>query len=237
MGSGRGRRGQHEPARQGDRARASIAGQAESDRRQDRRRRRQIRLRRGGRSIARQARQGTRPACREDQEPDPGDQVDRHEGSRPTPGPLNVCVVALLARARKVLCRSDSSWEFLPMAIADKLVLQRQRHLKWRSFDKLELILMMLCGLLCFGFSLSVMFDIITRTIGHPWLWLQEVTSTLFIYAIFVGAAVATRRNDHLYLTAISDALHGTPRLIVEIVIRVVVLGVALCLIWFGYIN
>ena len=123
------------------------------------------------------------------------------------------------------------------MAIADKLVLQRQHHLKWPSFDKLELVLMMLCGLLCFGFSLSVMFDIVTRTIGHPWLWLQEVTSTLFIYAIFVGAAVATRRNDHLYLTAISDALHGTPRLIVEIIIRLVVLGVAFCLIWFGYIN
>ena len=123
------------------------------------------------------------------------------------------------------------------MTIADKLVLQRQHHLKWRSFDRLELILMMLCGLLCFGFSLSVMFDIVTRTIGHPWLWLQEVTSTLFIYAIFVGAAVATRRNDHLYLTAISEALHGTPRLIVEIIIRLVVLGVAFCLIWFGYIN
>ena len=123
------------------------------------------------------------------------------------------------------------------MTIADKLVLQRQHHLKWRSFDRLELILMMLCGLLCFGFSLSVMFDIVTRTIGHPWLWLQEVTSTLFIYAIFIGAAVATRRNDHLYLTAISDALHGTPRLIVEVLIRLVVLGVACCLIWFGYIN
>jgi TRAP-type C4-dicarboxylate transport system permease small subunit len=123
------------------------------------------------------------------------------------------------------------------MTITDKLVLQRQHHLKWRSLDKLELILMMLCGLLCFGFSVSVMFDIITRTIGHPWLWLQEVTSTLFIYAIFIGAAVATRRNDHLYLTAISEALHGTPRLLVEIIIRLVVLGVAFCLIWFGYIN
>src|ERR1700684_892173 len=123
------------------------------------------------------------------------------------------------------------------MAIADKLVLQLQHHLKCRAFDRLELVLMMVCGALCFGFSLSVMFDIVTRTIGHPWLWLQEVTSTLFIYAIFIGAAVATRRNDHLYLTAISDALHGTPRLIVEIVIRLVVLGVACCLIWFGYIN
>ena len=82
------------------------------------------------------------------------------------------------------------------------------------ALDGLERVLMILCGALCFGFSLSVMFDIITRTIGHPWLWLQEVTSTLFIYAIFIGAAVATRRNDHLYLTAISEALHGTPRLI-----------------------
>lgn len=123
------------------------------------------------------------------------------------------------------------------MTIADKLVLQRQHHLKWRSFDRLELILMIICGILCFGFSLSVTADIVTRTIGHPWLWLQEVTSTLFIYAIFIGAAVATRRNDHLYLTAISEALHGTPRLIVEVIIRIVVLGVAFCLIWFGYIN
>jgi TRAP-type C4-dicarboxylate transport system permease small subunit len=123
------------------------------------------------------------------------------------------------------------------MAIADKLVLQRQHHLKWRWLDRLELVLMIVCGVLCLGFSLSVMFDIVTRTIGHPWLWLQEVTSTLFIYAIFIGAAVATRRNDHLYLTAISEALHGTPRLAVEILIRLVVLGVAFCLIWFGYIN
>jgi TRAP-type C4-dicarboxylate transport system permease small subunit len=123
------------------------------------------------------------------------------------------------------------------MSIADKLVLQRQRHLKWRSFDKLELLLMVGCGVLCFGFSLSVTADIVTRTIGHPWLWLQEVTSTLFIYAIFIGAAVATRRNDHLYLTAVSEAMHGTPRLVVEIIIRIVVLGVAFCLIWFGYIN
>jgi TRAP-type C4-dicarboxylate transport system permease small subunit len=123
------------------------------------------------------------------------------------------------------------------MTIADKLVLQRQHHLKWRSFDRLEMILMIGCGVLCFGFSLSVTADIVTRTIGRPWLWLQEVTSTLFIYAIFIGAAVATRRNDHLYLTAISEALHGAPRLIVEIIIRLVVLGVAFCLIWFGYIN
>jgi TRAP-type C4-dicarboxylate transport system permease small subunit len=123
------------------------------------------------------------------------------------------------------------------MRIADKLVLKRQRHLKWRALDVLEMILMITCGLLLFGFSATVMFDIVTRTIGHPWLWLQEVTQTFFIYAIFIGAAVATRRNDHLYLTAVADALHGTPRLVAEMTIRLVVLGVASCLVYFGYLN
>ena len=123
------------------------------------------------------------------------------------------------------------------MGVAEKLVLNRERHLKWRALDKLEMVLMVLCGLTLFGFSVSVALDILTRTLGHPWLWLQEVTSTLFIYGIFIGAAVATRRNDHLYLTAVSDALHGTPRLVVEIVIRMTVLIVAGCLVYFGYLN
>ena len=45
------------------------------------------------------------------------------------------------------------------MRIAEKLVLQRQRHLKWRALDALEMILMMICGVLLFGFSTTVMFD------------------------------------------------------------------------------
>src|SRR4029434_2578353 len=102
------------------------------------------------------------------------------------------------------------------MGIADKLVLQRQRHLKWRALDPLEMILMIFCGETLFGFSMSFCADIAPRLLASPWLWLQEVTSTLFIYGIFVGAAVATRRNDHLYLTAVADALHGTPRAIRE---------------------
>jgi TRAP-type C4-dicarboxylate transport system permease small subunit len=123
------------------------------------------------------------------------------------------------------------------MTITDRLVLNRQRHLKWRALDPLEIALMLLCGLLLFGFCSTVIFDIVTREIGRPWLWLQEVTSTFFIYAIFTGAAVAMRRNDHLCLTAIADLLHGTARIGVEIATRLVVLAVALCFIYFGYLN
>jgi TRAP-type C4-dicarboxylate transport system permease small subunit len=123
------------------------------------------------------------------------------------------------------------------MSLSDRLVLGRQRHLKWRALDRLELVLMLACGLILFGFSLTVCADIVTRTIGRPWLWLQEVTSTLFVYGIFVGFAVATRRNDHLYLTAVAESLHGRARLAAELIIRAVVLAVALGMVWFGYLN
>jgi len=123
------------------------------------------------------------------------------------------------------------------MSIASKLVLQRQRHLKWKALDGLEMVLMIICGMLLFGFSMSVCADITTRVLGSPWLWLQEVTSTLFIYGIFIGAAVATRRNDHLYLTAFAESMHGAPRLVAELLIRLIVLVVALCLVYYGYLN
>ena len=123
------------------------------------------------------------------------------------------------------------------MRLPAELVLHTQRHLKWRALDTLEAITMVLCGIALAGFTASVFCDVVTRTIGHLWLWLQEVTSTFFVYGIFSGAAAATRRNDHLYLSAITEKMTGTPRLAVEIFNRLVVLGVACCMTWFGYIN
>ena len=120
---------------------------------------------------------------------------------------------------------------------SDALVPMRQRHLKWPWLDSFERLLMILCGFALLGFSTSVVCDIITRSIGRPWLWLQEVTMTFFVYGIFIGAAAATRRNDHLYLTALAEALSGSARLVVEIIIRLVILSVALCMVYFGYLN
>jgi TRAP-type C4-dicarboxylate transport system permease small subunit len=117
------------------------------------------------------------------------------------------------------------------------LVLERDRHLKWRAFDPVEHVLMVLCGVTLTGFSTTVFLDVVTRSLGHPWLWLQEVTMTFFVYGIFIGAAAATRRNDHLCLSAITEAMTGRTRLAAETFNRLVVLGAALCMVWFGYLN
>ncbi|MCW5746507.1 MAG: TRAP transporter small permease [Alphaproteobacteria bacterium] len=117
------------------------------------------------------------------------------------------------------------------------VVSPRQRHLKWRSFDALEAVVMVLCGIAIGGFTITVFFDVTTRAIGHPWLYLQEVTSHFFVYGVFLGSAAATRRNDHLYLSAIVETLTGRTRMFFETFTRLVVLAVACCLLFFGFIN
>ena len=117
------------------------------------------------------------------------------------------------------------------------LILERHRYLKWKAFDFLEAGLMILCGV-CIGmFTLSVLLDVVTRTIGAPWLWLQQVTTAFFAWGVFIGMAAATRRNDHFYLTEITKRMTGAPRSAIEIVNRVIVLIVAFMLTWFGWKN
>jgi TRAP-type C4-dicarboxylate transport system permease small subunit len=123
------------------------------------------------------------------------------------------------------------------MSGTDGLVLEHQRHLKWRVLDPLERILMILCGIAITGFCVLVMCDIVTRTIGRPWLWLQEATMIFFIYGIFFGVAAATRRNDHLYLAVLAESTTGHTRLALEMFSRLVILAVAGCMIFFGYFN
>lgn len=122
-----------------------------------------------------------------------------------------------------------------PMTV--EYVQSRDRHLKWPALDGLERALMVGCGVCLAGFSATVLADVVTREIGHPWLWLQEVTSAWFTYGIFCGTAVATRRHDHLQLSALTEALRGRMRIAAELLVRGVVLLVGLAMVAFGWEN
>jgi len=123
------------------------------------------------------------------------------------------------------------------MADYRALILDRHRQLKWKAFDPLEAILMILCGVCIAMFTLAVLCDVVTRTIGVPWLWLQQVTTAFFAWGVFIGMAAATRRNDHFYLTEITKRMTGAPRSVIEITNRLIVLVVAVLLTWFGWKN
>ena len=123
------------------------------------------------------------------------------------------------------------------MADMRALILQRHRRLKWKALDPLEAVLMVLCGVCIAMFTLTVLCDVVTRTIGRPWLWLQQVTTAFFAWGVFIGLAAATRRLDHFYLAEITKRMTGKPRQTIEIVNRLIVLVVALMMAWFGWKN
>jgi len=122
-------------------------------------------------------------------------------------------------------------------AASRAIVLQRHRHLKWPWLDPLESLLMLACGICIAGFTLCVFFDVVTRSIGMPWLWLQQATTAFFAWGVFVGTAVATRRHDHIYLAEITKRMTGARRTVIETINRLVVFVVACFMVWFGTRN
>src|SRR5213592_1261510 len=123
------------------------------------------------------------------------------------------------------------------MAAHRALILQRHRHLKWKALDPLEALLMILCGVCITMFTLTVFFDVLTRAIGAPWLWLQQVTTAFFAWGVFIGMAAAIRRHDHIYLAEITKRMTGSRRTAIETLNRLVVLTVAGFMAWFGVKN
>ena len=118
-----------------------------------------------------------------------------------------------------------------------RVTIRAKRHLKWRALDHLERGLMVLCALLLLGFTVCEVADVLFRNLHRPWLNANEFAGGLFVWGVFIGMGVAVRRDQHFRLTAIGDALSGRKRMIVETFNRMVILGVGLCMVWFGYLN
>ena len=116
------------------------------------------------------------------------------------------------------------------------IVLGTERYLKWKALDAVERVLMWLSGLLLCTFTVTVLVDVVTRIVGLPVVWLQEVTLGAFVWGVFIGGAAAVRRNEHFLLARIAQSLSGRKRLVIETINHLVVLAVALFLACFGLV-
>ena len=95
----------------------------------------------------------------------------------------------------------------------------------------------MLCALLLLGFTLVEIADVLCRNLSRPWLNANEFAAGFFVWGVFLGMSVAVRRDQHFRLTAIAHTMRGARRTLVEMFNRLVVLGVALSMVVFGYLN
>lgn len=76
----------------------------------------------------------------------------------------------------------------------------------WKTFDKL------LDGFLALivAFALGIILvNIGLRFFGSPLIWAEELARYLFVWMVFLGAAVAARKHEHIVVDLLSARLQG----------------------------
>jgi TRAP-type C4-dicarboxylate transport system permease small subunit len=121
--------------------------------------------------------------------------------------------------------------------LADAVLSRKRPQLKWRWLDGVEFALAVICGLLLVGFLVSELGDVAFRILRRPWLEAQEFSLGFFVWGVFLGGSVGVRRNDHFRLSASAQQLGGGMRTLIEAFQQLVMIGVAGCMTWFGYVN
>lgn len=86
----------------------------------------------------------------------------------------------------------------------------------WAVFEMLDRVLLAFCTIALALLCATVFVDVVTRLAGSPIGWLQEVCMLAFVWGLFMGSALAVRRNEHFVVFALGAALKGTSRKIVE---------------------
>ena len=96
------------------------------------------------------------------------------------------------------------------------------RALQWLA---IALTLALLC---------VVMLGVITRALGEPLIWTDEISRFLMVWVAVAGWLLATRRRSHIRIRFFQDMLPQRAWRSAEIVIQCGILVLGLLLAWYG---
>jgi TRAP-type C4-dicarboxylate transport system permease small subunit len=105
-------------------------------------------------------------------------------------------------------------------------------------FFRFNAALEQICGVaaaLClFVFTIIVAIDVFFRqVIATPLLWPSEISVSLFVWSVLLGAAVCTRRNSHLVVEILPSMPTHIDRLL-RLLVDLLCLIFALLVLWTG---
>lgn len=91
--------------------------------------------------------------------------------------------------------------------------------------DKVEGFLRYLVITLLSIMVFIVLLQIIYRYLfNNPLGWSEEVTRYLFIYVIFLGAAIGVRKKIHVGVDILTERLQGTPKVILDYFVSTIII-------------
>ena len=102
--------------------------------------------------------------------------------------------------------------------------------------DVLERILTVIGVILLTIFIVVVFFEVITRNvIKIPILWSTEVSIMTFIWAVYLGAAIAVRKRRHYVVELFPEQNYKKLNMILDIIADVAIFGIIYVMIFNGY--
>lgn len=102
--------------------------------------------------------------------------------------------------------------------------------------DVLERILTVIGVILLTIFIVVVFFEVITRNvIKIPILWSTEVSLMTFIWAVYLGAAIAVRKRRHYVVELFPEQNYKKLNMILDIIADVAIFGIIYVMIFNGY--
>lgn len=84
------------------------------------------------------------------------------------------------------------------------------------------------------GLIIVVTIQIVSRLVGNPPSWTEEVSRQLLTWTVFMGAAAGVKLEEHVGTTYLVDALSGRTRVVVRLVANLLFLSFALLMAYHG---
>jgi len=103
----------------------------------------------------------------------------------------------------------------------------------WKIMDTLMDTLL---AILLFAIAVICIAEILSRTlIGPSIMWSNEASRYLFVYVVFVGAAVLTRDDDFIRMDLIQAKIPGKVRYYYDMVLQLLIICYAIVMLKNGY--
>ncbi len=102
--------------------------------------------------------------------------------------------------------------------------------------DYVETALYYLSGILLIIIAVAVFYAVTMRyAFNEPPLWADEAPRAFFLWMVYIGVAVATKRGQNIRVTHFIEKFAPRPRLILETFMHILVLIMLVTLVWFNF--
>lgn len=98
----------------------------------------------------------------------------------------------------------------------------------------MDQLLHAMAAMLLMSLLISVVAGVVSRQVGAPLPWTDELAQYLLVWTGFAGWMIASRKNSHIRITVLTERLPAIPERWVEVLTQIAIAAFGAGLIWYS---